>query len=177
MGRKEIRKESLQKAIELYQSGEIANIPVGTVEGLCAIHRALFGGLYSFAGEIRKMNISKERCRFANAIYLDAILPIIEAMPEDTMANVVAKYVEMNYASPFMEGNGRAMRIWLNQILRRSIGQVVDWSKIDKAGYDLAIERSGANDTELRVLLESALTDDVDNLELALRGIEQSFSY
>lgn len=177
MGRKEIRKESLQKAFQLYASGEIQEIPIGTVEGLCAIHKALFDGLYSFAGEIRKMNISKDHFRFANAIYLGAILPIIEAMPEDTLGHVVEKYVEMNFASPFMEGNGRTMRIWLNQMLQRSIGKVVDWSKVDKINYDKAMERSAANDTELRVLLESALTEKVRDQDMLLRGIEQSFNF
>lgn len=177
MGRKEIQKESLQKAFQLYESGMIDEIPIGTVEGLCAIHRALFGGLYSFAGEIRRMNISKAGYCYAHSIYLAAILPIIEALPEDTFGHVVEKYVEMNFASPFMEGNCRAIRIWLNQMLRNSIGQVVDWRRIDKACYDQAMMRSVDNDTELRVLLECALTDKVDDEEMLLRGLEHSFTF
>lgn len=178
MGRKEIQKESLLKAFQLYESGEIYNIPIGTVEGLCTIHRALFTGLYSFAGKIRKMNISKtEEFHFANSIYLEAILPIIEAMPEDNTGLIVEKYVEMNFASPFMEGNGRSIRIWLNQMLRRSVGLVVDWRQVDGMSYRQAMVRSAANDTELRVLLESALTDRINDQEMLLKGLEHSFSY
>ena len=161
----------------MFETGEIDIIEVGTVKGLCDIHRRLFGGLYDFAGKIRTLNISKGGFRFANCLYLDAILPIIEKMPEGTFEEIIAKYVEMNIAHPFMEGNGRATRIWLDMMLKRSLCRVVDWQKVDKDMYLQAMERSPINDLELRMLLQPALTDRTNDREIIFKGIEQSYYY
>ena len=178
MGRTDnIDAQSLDKAHALFESGDINRIEVGTVAGLCEIHRYLFGGLYDFAGKIRTLNISKGGFRFANALYLDAILPVIERMPETTFEEIIAKYVEMNIAHPFREGNGRSMRIWLDLMLKNRIAQVVDWSKVDKEDYLLAIERSPIKDVEIKVLLKAALTDDVDSREVFMKGIDHSYYY
>ena len=168
---------SLDKARSLFESGNIDRIEVGTVKGLQDIHRYLFGGLYDFAGQVRTLNISKGGFRFANALYLNEILPVIERMPETTFEEIIAKYVEMNIAHPFMEGNGRATRIWLDMMLKKRIGQVVDWRKVDKDLYLQAMERSPVNDLELRLLLKENLTSDVDNREVIFKGIEQSYYY
>ena len=177
MTRHDIDRQSLAKARELFRTGKVHEIEVGTVKGLCEIHRALFGGLYSFAGKIRTLNISKGSFRFANCLYLDAILPIIERMPERSFDEIVAKYVEMNVAHPFMEGNGRATRIWLDMMLRRNTGVVIDWRKVNKRSYLQAMERSPVNDAELKLLLRPALTSDVDNREVVFKGLEQSYYY
>ena len=169
--------QSLNKAHALFESGVIDRIEVGTVKGLCDIHRYLFGGLYDFAGKIRTLHISKGGFRFANALYLDAILPIIERMPETTFEDIIAKYVEMNIAHPFMEGNGRASRIWLDMMLKKNLGRVVDWQRVDKVQYLQAMERSPINDLELRALLKPALTDRVNNREIIFKGITQSYYY
>lgn len=169
--------QSLEKAKGLFDSGAVNHIEVGTVAGLQTIHRALFNGLYDFAGVIRDKNISKGGFRFANALYLQPALQAIEKMPETTFEEIVAKYVEMNIAHPFMEGNGRSTRIWLDMILRRSLGKVIDWRQIDKTQYLQAMERSPINDLELRFLLSNALTDDIDNREVIMKGIEQSYYY
>lgn len=169
--------QNLEKAHALFESGDIDRIEVGTVKGLQDIHRYLFGGLYDFAGKVRTMNISKGSFRFANALYLDAILPVIESMPETTFEEIIAKYVEMNIAHPFMEGNGRATRIWLDMMLKKRIRQVVDWRKVDKDLYLQAMERSPINDLELRTLLGSALTDRTEDREVIFKGIEQSYYY
>ena len=174
---KDIDRQSLEQAKAMFEGGEIDLIEVGTVKGLCDIHRRLFGGLYDFAGKIRTLNISKGGFRFANCLYLDAILPIIEKMPEGTFEEIIAKYVEMNIAHPFMEGNGRATRIWLDMMLKRSLGRVVEWQKVDKDMYLQAMERSPINDLELRVLLQPALTDRTDDREIIFKGIEQSYYY
>ena len=174
---KDIDRQSLEQAKALFETGEIDLIEVGTVCGLCDIHRRLFGGLYDFAGKIRTLNISKGGFRFANCLYLDAILPIIEKMPEGTFEEIIAKYVEMNIAHPFMEGNGRATRIWLDMMLKRSLCRVVDWQKVDKDMYLQAMERSPINDLELRMLLQPALTDRTDDREIIFKGIEQSYYY
>ena len=174
---KDIDRQSLEQAKTLFETGEINNIEVGTTKGLCEIHRRLFGGLYDFAGEIRTLNIAKGGFRFANCMYLDAILPIIENMPEGSFEEIIAKYVEMNIAHPFMEGNGRAARIWLDMMLKRSLGRVVDWRKVDKDLYLQAMERSPINDLELRALLQPALTDRTDDREIIFKGIEQSYYY
>lgn len=174
---KDIDRQSLEQAKALFETGEINNIEVGTAKGLCEIHRRLFGGLYDFAGEIRTLNIAKGGFRFANCMYLDAILPIIENMPEGSFEEIIAKYVEMNIAHPFMEGNGRAARIWLDMMLKRSLGCVVDWRKVDKDLYLQAMERSPVNDLELRSLLQPALTDRTDDREIIFKGIEQSYYY
>ena len=168
---------SLEQARALFESGDINRIEVGTVAGLCEIHRYLFGGLYDFAGKVRTLNISKGGFRFANALYLDAILPVIERMPETTFEDIIAKYVEMNVAHPFMEGNGRATRIWLDMMLKKNIGRVVDWQRVDKVQYLQAMERSPINDLELRALLQPALTDRVNDREVIFKGIEQSYYY
>lgn len=177
MNTNEIDRLSLEKAQYLYASGDINRIEVGTVKGLCDIHAYLFGGLYDFAGKVRRLNISKGGFRFANSLYLDAILPVIEKMPEVTFEDIVAKYVEMNIAHPFMEGNGRAGRIWLDMMLKKRIGRMVDWSKIDKHAYLQAMERSPINDLELRALLQPALTDRVDDREIIFKGLTQSYYY
>ena len=174
---KDIDRQSLEQAKALFETGEINNIEVGTAKGLCEIHRRLFGGLYDFAGEIRTLNIAKGGFRFVNCMYLDAILPIIENMPEGSFEEIIAKYVEMNIAHPFMEGNGRAARIWLDMMLKRSLGRVVDWRKVDKDLYLQAMERSPVNDLELRALLQPALTDRTDDREIIFKGIEQSYYY
>lgn len=168
---------SLEKAYELFESGRINQIEVGTVAGLRQIHLALFGGLYDFAGKIRTLNIAKGGFRFANSMYLDAILPVIENMPEGTFDEIIAKYVEMNIAHPFMEGNGRATRIWLDMMLRKSLGQVIDWRKVDKTLYLQAMERSPINDLELRFLLTQALTSEIDDRDVIFKGIDQSYYY
>lgn len=170
-------RESLARARRLYASGDIGAMEVGTTRGLRQIHAYIFGGIYDFAGQVRTLNIAKGGFRFANSLFLDAILPIIDRMPEATLEQVVAKYVEMNVAHPFMEGNGRAMRIWLDQMLRRSVGRVVDWRQVDRGAYLQAMERSPVNDLELRALLTPALTADVDNREVIAKGLEQSYRY
>lgn len=174
---KSLGKQGLQNAIRLFESGQINNIEVGTVAGLQAIHYALFGGLYDFAGAIREKNISKGGFRFANSLYLKEALAAIEKMPETTYEEIIAKYVEMNVAHPFMEGNGRATRIWLDMILRHRLGKVIDWQQIEKDLYLQAMERSPINDLELRFLLQPALTDRIDDREIIFKGIEQSYYY
>jgi cell filamentation protein len=170
-------KQSLENAFDLYRTGKIKNIPVGTTQGLQQIHKELFRGLYDFAGQIREKNISKGGFRFANALYLNEILPKIESMPEERFEEIIAKYVEMNIAHPFLEGNGRSMRIWLDEILSHRLNQRVDWSLIDKTKYLQAMERSPINDLELRVLLKENLTSDFDDLTKIFKGIEQSYYY
>ena len=177
MTQHEIDAASLVRAKALFASGEVYGCEVGTLAGLCAIHKALFGGLYGFAGQVRTLNISKGAFRFANALYLQQILPVIEKMPEDGFPAIVAKYVEMNVAHPFMEGNGRSGRIWLDMMLRARLGKVVDWRRIGKDAYLSAMERSPVNDLEIRTLLEGALTDDIDNREILFKGIERSYFY
>ena len=177
MKTQEIDAASLEKARALFESGAIDRIEIGTVQGLCDIHAALFGGLYDFAGKIRTLNIAKGGFRFANSLYLNEILPVIERMPETTYEEIVDKYVEMNIAHPFMEGNGRATRIWLDMMLKNRLGKVVDWQRIDKDSYLSAMERSPINDLELRALLSSALTDRITDREVIFKGIEQSYYY
>ncbi len=174
---KNIDKSSLEKAFRLFESGDIQHIPIGTTKGLQEIHNYIFEGLYEFAGVVRKQNISKGGFRFATALYLEDILVKIEQMPEDTFENIVSKYVEMNIAHPFLEGNGRSMRIWLDMMLKRRLAQVVDWQHIDKNLYLQAMERSPINDLELRTLLGSNLTADTENREIIFKGIEQSYYY
>ncbi len=174
---KSIDAQSLKKAQLLFSSGEIYTIEVGTTAGLQAIHKALFDGLYEFAGQIRHNNISKGGFRFANSLYLKEALAAIEKMSENTFEDIIAKYVEMNIAHPFMEGNGRSTRIWLDMILKKRLGKVVDWQGVDKDLYLQAMERSPINDLELRFLLSQALTDDVNNREIIFKGIEQSYYY
>lgn len=174
---KSIDEQSLQNAYRLFESGAIDAVEIGTLRGLLDIHKYLFGGLYDFAGQIREKNISKGGFRFANSLYLKEALAKIEQMPENSFEEVVAKYVEMNVAHPFMEGNGRSMRIWLDMILKKRLGKVVNWQTVDKDQYLQAMDRSPINDLEIRTLLMSALTDDVDNREIIFKGIEQSYYY
>ncbi|MGD1839994.1 MAG: protein adenylyltransferase Fic [Thermonemataceae bacterium] len=174
---KNIDKSSLKNAYHLFESGYIDQIAIGTTKGLQEIHKYLFNELYTFAGKIRERNISKGNFRFANALYLKEVLVKIDQMPEDDFEEIVAKYVEMNIAHPFMEGNGRAMRIWLDMLLKNRIGKVVNWQYVDKVLYLQAMERSPINDLELRVLLKEHLTDEVNDRGVIFKGIEQSYYY
>lgn len=161
----------------MFESGDIHAIEVGTTKGLQAIHKYLFGGLYDFAGQIRTQNISKGGFGFISALYLKEALAKIEQMPQDTFEEIIAKYIEMNIGHPFLEGNGRATRIWLDMILRTALKKVVNWQFVDKHLYMQAMERSHINDLELKTLLLANLTDEVDNREVIFKGIEQSYFY
>ena len=174
---KNVDKESLENAYRLFESGDIGIIEIGTTKGLQQIHQYLFLGLYDFAGKIRTKNISKGGFRFATALYLNEILVKIEQMPESNFEEIIAKYVEMNIAHPFMEGNGRTMRIWLDLILKEKLKKLVNWQFVDKSLYFQAMERSPINDLELRILLKDNLTDDINNREVIFKGIEQSYYY
>jgi cell filamentation protein len=172
-----IDQQSKQRAYQLFDSPELSNFEVGTTKGLQQIHQYLFGGLYDFAGQLRQKNISKGDFRFASSQFLPAILPEIDKMPEDTLENIIEKYAEMNIAHPFMEGNGRATRIWLDLILKRSLGKCVDWAKIDKDDYLSAMIRSHVKTLEIRELLRAALTEKIDDREMFMKGIDQSYYY
>lgn len=172
-----IDKLSLQNAYSLFDSNGINSFEIGTTKSLQQIHKYLFDNLYDFAGMIRTNNISKGGFRFANALYLNEILVKIEEMPETTFGEVIAKYVEMNIAHPFMEGNGRSMRIWLDIILKARLKKLVNWQFVDKTLYLQSMERSPINDLELRTILEANLTDEIDNREVIFKGIEQSYYY
>lgn len=174
---KNIDKLSIEKAYLLFDSKEIDNFEVGTLKGLQQIHKFLFDGLYDFAGEIRTLNISKGNFRFANSLYLKEILDKIETMNENTFEEIIAKYVEMNIAHPFLEGNGRTMRIWLDMILKKELKKVVDWQNVPKELYLQAMERSPINDLEIRTLLSENLTPKIDDREVIFKGIEQSYYY
>ncbi len=168
---------SKERALKLFGSHEIESFEVGSTKSLQQIHNYLFGGLYDFAGQIRTKDISKGGFRFASHLYLVESLAQIEKMPENTFEEIVAKYVEMNIAHPFMEGNGRSMRIWIDLILKKNLKKCVDWVKIDKMDYLNAMERSPVNSLEIRELLRGALTDEINNREVYMKGIEQSYYY
>lgn len=170
-------KISKKKALWLFESGMLDNLSVGTFESLSIIHKYLFEDIYDFAGEKRKVNIAKNNFRFAPLIYLSSSLESIEKMPQSTFDEIIEKYVEMNIAHPFREGNGRSMRIWLDLILKNNIGKVIDWSRVDKEDYLLAMERSPIKDVEIKVLLKEALTDDINSREVFMVGIDHSYYY
>ena len=170
-------KISKQKALKLFETGILDTLTPGTSKTLCAIHKYLFEDIYDFAGKIREVNIAKGNFRFANSLYLKEALAAIEKMPERTFEEIIAKYVEMNIAHPFMEGNGRSTRIWLDMILKKNLQKVVDWQRIDKDRYLQAMERSPINDLELRVLIQPNLTDRINDREVIFKGIEQSYYY
>ena len=171
-----VDEKSLEKAKRLFASDDINSIEIGTVKGLRQIHKYLFDGLYDFAGQIRKKNISKGNFRFANTLYLEDILKKIETMKENTLDDIINKYVEMNIAHPFLEGNGRAMRIWLDLILKKRLNKIVNWENIDKKIYLQAMERSPINTLEIKTLIEHNLTGDF-SLETYFKGVETSYYY
>lgn len=175
--RENIDKKSLKNAYRLFETGDIEAMEVGTMKGLREIHGYLFEGLYDFAGVIREVNISKGGFRFANSLYLKEILPKIEQMPQNSFRAIIEKYVEMNIAHPFLEGNGRSMRIWLDMMLKKELKQVINWQNVGKEFYLQAMERSPINDLELRTLLFENLTDKIDDREVIFKGIEQSYYY
>lgn len=165
------------KALELFDTNKINEFEVGTFKGLAKIHEYLFSDIYDFAGKVRTENIAKGSFRFASVMYLEEALAKIDEMPQDTFDNIIRKYVEMNIVHPFREGNGRSTRIWLDVILKKELGKVVDWSKVDKEEYLLAMERSPVKDIEIKILLEGALTSKIDNRIVYMKGIDMSYQY
>ena len=172
-----IEEQSKERALNLFDGAKIETFEVGTMAGLEQIHAYLFGGLYDFAGVVRTIDISKSGFRFASHLYLETVLKEVEKMPETSFEEIVKKYVEMNIAHPFRDGNGRSMRIWLDLILKKNLRQCVDWQNIDKMDYLNAMERSPVNDLEIRELLRGALTDKIDDREVYMKGVEQSYYY
>lgn len=170
-------KISKQKALKLYDAGILDTLTPGTFKTLCAVHKYLFEDIYEFAGKLREVNIAKGNFRFAPLMYLQAALDNIDKMPQSDFDTIVEKYVEMNIAHPFREGNGRATRIWLDLILKKEIGKVVDWSKVDKEDYLLAMERSPIRDIEIKHILKNALTDKINDREVYMKGIDTSYYY
>ena len=168
---------SKKKAVELFEKRVLDNFPAGKFSTLQAIHKYLFEDIYAFAGELRTVNIAKGNFRFAPLIYLESALENIDKMPQSSFDEIIEKYVEMNVAHPFREGNGRSTRIWLDHILKNEIGRVVDWSKVDKEDYLLAMERSPIKDVEIKHLLKNALTDDINSREVYMKGIDHSYYY
>lgn len=170
-------KISKKKAIELFESGKLDRLQAGTFESLKEIHKYLFEDIYEFAGNLRTVNLAKGSFRFAPVMYLEASLLNIDKMPQSTYDEIIEKYVEMNIAHPFREGNGRSTRIWLDCILKKELSKVVDWSKVDKEDYLLAMERSPIRDIEIKVILQKALTDEINNREIYMKGIDHSYYY
>lgn len=168
---------SKKKALTLFEEDLLAQIEVGTFNSLCQIHRHLFEDLYDFAGKLRKVNIAKGNFRFAPLMYLEAALAHIDQMPQGSFDEIIEKYVEMNIAHPFREGNGRSMRLWLDAILKKELKKVIDWSLIDKTDYLLAMERSPIKDVEIKVLLKQALTDQINDPTIYMKGIDTSYLY
>lgn len=165
------------KALKLFETGELNSFGVGTFAGLAQIHKYLFEDVYDFAGEIRTENISKSNFRFASVMYLEEALTQIDKMPQSNFDEIIEKYIEMNIAHPFREGNGRSTRIWLDMILKKEIGRVIDWSKVDKEDYLLAMERSPIKNIEIKFLLKEALTDKINDREVYMKGIDASYNY
>ena len=168
---------SKKKAIELFESGHLENLEAGKFSSLAAIHEFLFAEIYAFAGQVRDVNIAKGNFRFAPVIYLKEALENIDKMPQGTFDEIIAKYVEMNVAHPFREGNGRSARIWLDLMLKKELNLVVDWSKVDKDDYLLAMERSPIKDLEIKHILKEALTDKINDREIYMKGIDHSYFY
>ncbi len=175
--KREEERISKKKAVELFESGVLDRLEAGTTASLMAIHKALFEDVYDFAGKLRDVNIAKGNFRFAPLMYLEAALANIDKMPQTTFDEIIEKYVEMNIAHPFREGNGRATRIWLDCILKKEIGKVVDWSFVDKEDYLLAMERSPIKDIEIKHILKNALTDRINDREIYMKGIDHSYYY
>ncbi|MGN0563398.1 MAG: protein adenylyltransferase Fic [Candidatus Heritagella sp.] len=174
---REEERMSKKRAVELFEKGILEDLPAGKFSTLQAIHAFLFGNLYAFAGKIRTVNLAKGQFRFAPVMYLQAALGNIDSMPQSNFDEIVEKYVEMNIAHPFREGNGRSTRIWLDHILKTEIGRVVDWSRVDKEDYRLAMERSPIRDIEIKHILRAALTDETDSREVYMKGIDHSYYY
>lgn len=168
---------SKKKAVELFENGMLEKLEAGKFQTLCGIHKYLFDDIYDFAGKIRTVNISKGNFRFAPLMYLETAIKNVDKMPQNTFDEIVEKYVEMNIVHPFREGNGRSMRIWLDMMLKKQIGQVVDWSKIEKEDYLMAMERSPIKDIEIKYILNAALTDQINDREIYMKGIDHSYYY
>lgn len=176
LARKEER-ISKKRAVELFENGMLEKLEAGKFQTLCEIHKYLFDDIYDFAGKIRTVNISKGNFRFAPLMYLETAIKNVDKMPQNTFDEIVEKYVEMNIVHPFREGNGRSMRIWLDMMLKKQIGQVVDWSKIEKEDYLMAMERSPIKDIEIKYILNAALTDQINDREIYMKGIDHSYYY
>ena len=168
---------SKAKALELFETGLLDQFEVGTFQGLAQIHEYLFGEIYGFAGQIRTVNIAKGNFRFAPVLYLQAALEHIGKMPQSTFEEIIEKYVEMNVAHPFREGNGRSTRLWLDAILKKELRQVIDWSLVDREDYLLAMERSPVRDLEIKTILKAALTDKINDREVYMKGVDASYQY
>ena len=168
---------SKKKAVELFENGMLEKLEAGKFQTLCEIHKYLFEEIYEFAGQLRKVNIAKGNFRFTPLTYLEEAIKNIEKMPQSTYEEIIEKYVEMNIVHPFREGNGRSMRIWLDMMLKKQIGQVVDWSKIEKEDYLMAMERSPIKDIEIKYILNAALTDQINDREIYMKGIDHSYYY
>lgn len=168
---------SKKKAVELFENGMLEKLEAGKFQTLCEIHKYLFDDIYDFAGKIRTVNLSKGNFRFAPLMYLETAIKNVDKMPQNTFDEIVEKYVEMNIVHPFREGNGRSMRIWLDMMLKKQIGQVVDWSKIEKEDYLMAMERSPIKDIEIKYILKAALTNQINDREVYMKGIDHSYYY